>query len=547
LSFTFLLLVTVSISQTSQSDTTRILFIGNSYSYYNSTPQLIEQLAIERFPDKVIKTQLISAGGMTLERHWNQENARQAIRAEKWDYVVLQEQSKLGMPVIIDDRVFVGNTDRFHAYSRRFAEEIEKAGAKTVFFMTWSEKSRPEEQEILTHAYSSIAKELGAVIAPVGLVWDEVRYNDQMDLYAKDGSHPSAQGSYLVACTFFSTLFNESTTGLSGEVSGNRISSTGAPSADIQPLVNISSDDARVIQKASWKVVKAFNKSARYPVTKEPKQYYSIPVVETGKNIKPEEVNGIWYGTSTYSGDYYGTLLDIQHSEQNPTVNLSLFTPDREDQMTVNLVEFTDNQLKVTITDSLRDLHTDLTFSYIKDQLIGVSESNDNGITRYKHWTFSRNSVQNGVDLSVIDTLMQSFRDNAEKDGYVSAALAYYQQYGELIGTTYRPEESYLNAMGSILQEDNKATEALNLFELATVLYPESVNAFYSYGEALSHVGQREEAIRQYKICYDRAKKTGDKNLPIIEAKLNDWKEDGADTTLMNVLPPPPPPPPGGE
>jgi hypothetical protein len=40
---------------------------------------------------------LISGGGMTLEDHWQNEGTIQTIRTIDWDFVVLQEQSKLGM------------------------------------------------------------------------------------------------------------------------------------------------------------------------------------------------------------------------------------------------------------------------------------------------------------------------------------------------------------------------------------------------------------------------------------------------------------------
>ena len=63
---------------------------------------------------------MVSQGGMTLKRHWEEEKSIQAIRSGHWDYVVLQEQSKLGMGVVIDDYFYFGQTDLFYEYARKF-------------------------------------------------------------------------------------------------------------------------------------------------------------------------------------------------------------------------------------------------------------------------------------------------------------------------------------------------------------------------------------------------------------------------------------------
>ena len=63
-----------------------------------------------------------------------------------------------------------------------------------------------------------------------------------------DGSHPSAYGSYLVATSVFSSLLDEDPSGLTGVISGLKLSSRGVPDLANQPLVNINKTDALVIQ-----------------------------------------------------------------------------------------------------------------------------------------------------------------------------------------------------------------------------------------------------------------------------------------------------------
>lgn len=52
-----------------------------------------------------------------------------------------------------------------------------------------------------------IARELKALVAPVGLAWQSILKLDWgTELYHQDGSHPSAAGTYLAACVFYATL-----------------------------------------------------------------------------------------------------------------------------------------------------------------------------------------------------------------------------------------------------------------------------------------------------------------------------------------------------
>src|SRR6056297_3715619 len=230
LSLFLLVILAFSCSQPIQGDKLRILFIGNSYTHYNSTPELVKELMQEKFPKKVIETQLISGGGMTLEDHWQNEGTIETIRTGEWDYVILQEQSKLGMGIMIDNDTYFGQTERFFEHARKFDTEITKADAKTVFLMTWSVRDQPNEQAILTHAYTTIAKELEALVVPVGMVWDKVRTIPKIDLYADDGGHPSPEGSYLTAVTLYATLMADNPLGLPRVISGYRLSSSGEPS-----------------------------------------------------------------------------------------------------------------------------------------------------------------------------------------------------------------------------------------------------------------------------------------------------------------------------
>lgn len=496
----------------------------------------------QKHPNHEIEIQLVSQGGMTLERHWQEDRTHQVIKSKAWDYVVLQEQSKLGMPVIIDRDIYFGQTDLFFDYARKFDAEIKEAGAETVFFMTWSVKSRPEEQEILTYAYGHIAQELNATVAPVGLVWDALRETDQFDLYDPDGSHPSAHGSYLVAATMYATLFKDDPTGLSGEIKGKRLTSSGAATLTTQELVNISAADALKIQSSIWEISEQLEKSKGLLNVKEPAATYSIPVLTEGEPIDQKGIAGRWYGTATYGADYLGLIMDIEQKEAKPSISLSFYAPDRKDVMTIENIELTDKKLQFTMIDSVREMRSDLGFSLTDNLLSGISTSSQNHVSQYRHWQLSRENVQNKIDMEALDLLIQNFDSDILEKNYVDAAIEHYKRYSTLIDSTYLPEEDYLNRKGYNLLRDKKMAEALDVFELAMVLYPKSVNPYDSYGEALALDGQIDKAINIYTQGYELAKKKGDPALGYIEANLNKLK-NGAVTSPQSGTPMPPPPP----
>jgi len=179
---------------------TRILFIGNSYTTRNQLPRLLVDLAATTEQPTQVEVATIFAGGASLRRHWNAGNAHKALANTAWDYVVLQEQSTLP----------VKNPQRYQENVRLFATEIAKHGGKIALYLTWSRQQAPQTQGQITRAVEDIAAEIGARVVPVGPAWHAAtRENPGLVLYEDDGSHPTAAGSYLAACVFLVSLFGQ--------------------------------------------------------------------------------------------------------------------------------------------------------------------------------------------------------------------------------------------------------------------------------------------------------------------------------------------------
>ena len=195
---------------------TKVLFIGNSYTYVNDLPTVFTNLA--ESGGHPVSTGMLAQGGWTLAQHVNDSNTLTELAAQKWNYVVLQEQSEI--PSVEQSRIWY-----MYPAARTLVKMIRDDGEEPMFFMTWGHQygdvnfsyyDYESMQKQLTTGYLTIADELGVAVAPVGSAWEQVRQQDpEIDLWQSDGSHPTENGTYLAACVFYAAIFNESPQGLS--------------------------------------------------------------------------------------------------------------------------------------------------------------------------------------------------------------------------------------------------------------------------------------------------------------------------------------------
>ena len=216
LSLLFVILVQVSWTQ----DSISVLFIGNSYLSVNNLPAMVGDLSNSLGDHMLIDSKM--NGGYTFQSHSNDAVTYTKIHAKPWDYVVLQGQSQ--EPSFPYSQV---NTQTL-PYAMKLADSVYASNScsQVNYYMTWGrEVGDPQWDSIntfnkmndrLRNAYLRIADSTDASVSPVAVAWKYVRDNyPNINLYAGDGSHPSLEGSYLAACTFYSSLFQKSSVGAS--------------------------------------------------------------------------------------------------------------------------------------------------------------------------------------------------------------------------------------------------------------------------------------------------------------------------------------------
>ena len=183
-----------------------MLFVGNSFTYYNDLPAMVTALSGE-----VLQCIGITKGGAYAHQyadpsHELGKRLRDGLPTGRWDWVVLQDQSfnPVGDPedcLAAMDALCVLTPDSRHCFYQTWAyrdgsEKLQNTG------LTYEQM-----QEMLKTTYARSAHTHGGALAPVGDAFRAVKEQyPEIDLYEADSYHPNPAGTYLAACVFCKVL-----------------------------------------------------------------------------------------------------------------------------------------------------------------------------------------------------------------------------------------------------------------------------------------------------------------------------------------------------
>ncbi|MCH2038646.1 MAG: hypothetical protein MK137_08665 [Rickettsiales bacterium] len=193
----------------------KVLYIGNSFISANSLPKMIAKLSESK--GEVIKFNSYLRGGAKIMDHANDRSLQSLIQDNEWDFVVIQEQSQI--PAFREWQL----SRMMYPHVENLVNNIRESSADTkiVFFMTMAHKNgdnmnrenNPQTatyegmQQRINDTYLNLTRQHDTLVAPVGMVWKDMRaQHPYVELY-KSERHPSKAGSYLAACVFFTTFF----------------------------------------------------------------------------------------------------------------------------------------------------------------------------------------------------------------------------------------------------------------------------------------------------------------------------------------------------
>lgn len=194
----FVLLLSSHAQARTNRDTLRVLFVGNSYTYYNNLIQMVSLIS-DSLDTKLICTKS-TVGGTNLGEHWNEQKglkSKTLIQNGSYDIVVFHDHSM--RPIEAPDSLLY--------YGGLLCELIKSKKARPFIYNTWSREKTPETQGVINSAYSRLAKQCGASRVRVGDSWQEfLKSMPQATLYSSDGSHPSNLGTFIAALCFVKSI-----------------------------------------------------------------------------------------------------------------------------------------------------------------------------------------------------------------------------------------------------------------------------------------------------------------------------------------------------
>lgn len=193
---------------------TRILFVGNSYFYYNDS--LHNHVARMLLADNPLLTRSsleyksFTISGASLAHHpidWLVTPGRLGV-IEPFELVIMHDGS--AQPLSPQGRA------RSRELIKQYAAAIQAQGGHVALYMTHAyvqphKQTQPDNITKTAKHYIDAGNEINALVIPVGLAFDEAyRRRPDIRLHAEfDGSHPSLLGTYLAACVTYYSIYGK--------------------------------------------------------------------------------------------------------------------------------------------------------------------------------------------------------------------------------------------------------------------------------------------------------------------------------------------------
>jgi hypothetical protein len=216
---------------------TRVLFIGNSLTYTNDLPAMVEALA-RLAGDTHLQVASVAFPDFALEDHWNEGTAPRWLRDKAWEFVVMQQGSS-ALPA---------SQQNLRTWTAQFAPIIRASGAEPVLLMVWPQQDRLFDFVNVLDSYRNAAASVNGIFVPAGDAW--TAYNNYNALYS-DGLHPTVSGTYLAALCVLERL-------------------RGIAPASLPPTIPGYTADAATVRALQQAATTALARNARKPTVSVP-------------------------------------------------------------------------------------------------------------------------------------------------------------------------------------------------------------------------------------------------------------------------------------
>ena len=195
-------------------DTTRVLCVGNSFTYYNSCPMMLKEIAWKE--GHYIDMSASVKGGWSMGQHLDFAPTDDLVAEGGYDVVFLQDQSQAPAKVGYDKKknasllkAMTGMADKVRTTSR---------DCRVVVECTWAYPGKQNggfESVSQFYKYAGkgarmMAKAAKAEVSPIREAF-RIANMERPDIlmFAPDGYHQSPYGSYLKSCVNYLLIYGE--------------------------------------------------------------------------------------------------------------------------------------------------------------------------------------------------------------------------------------------------------------------------------------------------------------------------------------------------
>ena len=198
----------------------RVLFIGNSFTYYNNSlhTHVGNMLrSVNLYQTGKTRLRALTLSGSRLIEHKAAIKSLVTNSLKPWDLVIMHGHSSSFMTE--------KKSKNYQKNVIKITKYLIKNDIQPALLMTWAYKNKQDMLKNLSLGYTQLAKKTKSIVVPAGLAFDIVNKNYKdinlyspdilsfkggEPIYRKDIKHPSVAGTYLVACIVYTIVTGNS-------------------------------------------------------------------------------------------------------------------------------------------------------------------------------------------------------------------------------------------------------------------------------------------------------------------------------------------------
>lgn len=188
----------IFLSFISTAQAQKILFVGNSLTYTNNMPSILENIGKSNGFD--ITTQCICKPNYGLEDHINEGLVAPELRKTQYDFVIFQQgpsSQAYGRKSLLE-------------YGKQLSMMALASHATPAYLMVWPSTTYYQTFDGVIKNHTDAARSNGSMLIPLGIVWQKFnKEHKEYELYGPDGFHPSRLGSLLEAMVILKSIAPE--------------------------------------------------------------------------------------------------------------------------------------------------------------------------------------------------------------------------------------------------------------------------------------------------------------------------------------------------